>query len=120
MRARAATMSDEEAVRKLLGPGGDLDTGRDIVVVVESEGKVVGGMVARHVALVHEFSVDAGLAGRRVAELAAAYMSGVLRSSGTGEAVMVVNDGNEHMQQWLEERGAAVQPEGRVYCLEVR
>jgi len=119
MIVRACTPADAEAI-KTLCPESDIDPARDIVVVVEASGAVVGVMAFRQVAFVHSFGVDPGLSTRRnAAELVLAYTLGAGRALGHREALFVVDKTNDAMRNWIEDKGAKEQS-GVVYTMEVR
>lgn len=122
MRPRAFNAeTDLIPLNKLLnGTIGDINTALDALVVVEDGDHLCGAVGLRPIVYVHELAVERGMLSRRIADEALCYSLGVARAQGHQEAFFVVSEDNVRMRKWLEERGAKRQPDGIVYCMEVK
>jgi N-acetylglutamate synthase-like GNAT family acetyltransferase len=101
------------------GDMADLDPGKDVIVVVESEGRIVGSIAIRPMLLIHCLAVEPSLGSHKVAEILSAYEMGAARTMGHREALMVVDEDNLRARRFVEGQKAK-KVSGVTYILEVR
>jgi hypothetical protein len=100
--------------------GKDIDPARDIIVIVEVEGRAVEVVALRPCLFVHDFELSGGLLKRQITDCAMAYAMGAARAMGHREAIVVVDEDKTRMRTWWEEHGATMQEPGVIYMMEIR
>lgn len=119
MIARAFVPGTDDIGR--LNPVG-IDPAKDFIVVIESEGRLVGALAWRVIGYAHQMLVEDGnpLA-RRICEKAVDYAMGTGRALKIADCMFITTRGNKAFEAFMTEQGADPQtPEEIVYRMEVR
>jgi hypothetical protein len=114
--------TDEAAVIKLLeDKAEDISPGKDLLIVVESEDKIVSVLAVRPVVYVHDLVAASDSLAYRACELAFAYAGGVVKGIGNHqEAIFLVAHDNDKMRRFVEDHGATKENPSDVYTMEIK
>lgn len=89
-------------------------------LIAEINGKEVGRMSISAMPLVHDMEIPQSTISRKIADALFHYACGKVKAAGFGEAVVIVENGNESMHRYVKERGAIEEPVSTVYMMEVK
>lgn len=104
----------------LAGDWGDYQPDLDRVMVVESDGQIVGALMLRSMPFVHEFAIHSGLNSRAIAAALLNYAAAFSRAHDHREAAFIVAPSNDKMRRFVVENGAVRQHQGELYTMELK
>jgi hypothetical protein len=104
-----------------LNPVG-IDPTKDFVVVIESDGRIVGALAWRPIGYAHQMLVEQGnLQARHICEKAIDYAMGTGRALKIPDLMFITDRNNKGFRSYMTEQGADEQlPEEIVYRMAVR